>query len=202
MRDLFYNTLYNYTNDIDYINECYNYIINQYNSSSRFYHNRNHLRFMLKELAQSSIIPLNSDALILSVFYHDVIYKSTKKDNEYQSALILEKHLSKTDFKHIELCKNQINATKNHATSLTDPDTNLLIDIDLAILGHKNNVYQLYTENVRKEYSIYPNFIYNPARKKAMQHFLEQDRIFKTDEFYNLYESKARDNITREINNL
>lgn len=157
---------------------------------------------MFKELAQSSIIPLNNEALILSVFYHDIIYKSTKKDNEYQSALILEKHLSKTDFNHIELCKNQINATKNHTASLTDPDTNLLIDIDLAILGHKKNVYQLYTENVRKEYSIYPKFIYNPARKKAMQHFLEQDRIFKTDEFYNLYESIARDNITREINNL
>lgn len=157
---------------------------------------------MLKELAQSSVIPLNNDALILSVFYHDIIYQSTKKDNEYQSALLLEKHLSKTDFKHIELCKDQINATKNHAASLTDSHTNLLIDIDLAILGHKNNVYQLYTENVRKEYSIYPNFIYNPARKKAMQHFLEQDRIFKTDEFYNTYESIARDNISREINNL
>ncbi|WP_298953912.1 hypothetical protein [uncultured Nonlabens sp.] len=157
---------------------------------------------MFKELTQSSILPVNRDALILSIFYHDVIYKSTQKNNEYQSALILEKHLAKTDFKHIELCKNQINATKNHSTSLIDSDTNLLIDIDLAILGHKKDVYQLYTENVRKEYKIYPKFIYNPARKKAMQHFLEQDRIFKTEEFYNLYESIARDNITREINNL
>ncbi|PPK92382.1 putative metal-dependent HD superfamily phosphohydrolase [Nonlabens xylanidelens] len=202
MRDLFYSTLNNYTNDIDYVNDFYSYIINQYNSSSRFYHNIDHLTFMFKELAQSSILPLNRDALILSIFYHDAIYKSTKKDNEYQSALILEKHLAKTDFKHVELCKNQINATKNHATSLIDPDTNLLIDIDLAILGHKKNVYQLYTENVRKEYSIHPKFIYNPARKKAMQHFLEQDRIFKTDEFYNTYESMARDNISKEINNL
>lgn len=83
MRDLFYNTFNNYTDHVDYIKSCYDFLLKQYNSTSRYYHNIDHLKFMLKELAQSSIIPLNNDALILSVFYHDIIYQSTKKDNEY-----------------------------------------------------------------------------------------------------------------------
>jgi hypothetical protein len=29
------------------------------------------------------------------------------------------------------------------------------------------------------EYSIYPAFIYNPERKKVLNHFLLMDRIFK-----------------------
>ena len=52
---------------------------------------------------------------------------------------------------------------------------------------------------IRKEYSIYPDFLYNPGRKKALEHFLEHKFIFQTEEFRTQYETKARENIKREI---
>ena len=87
----------------------------------------------------------------------------------------------------VELCKNQILATKSHIKS-TDRDTNYLTDADLSVLGQNWQTYSLYYKNVRKEYSIYPDFVYNPGRKKVLNHFLSMDKIFKTDFFYKKFE--------------
>jgi predicted metal-dependent HD superfamily phosphohydrolase len=52
---------------------------------------------------------------------------------------------------------------------------------------------------VRREYSIYPDLLYKPGRKKVLQHFLNMEHIFKTIHFYTLYEQNARNNLNREI---
>jgi predicted metal-dependent HD superfamily phosphohydrolase len=89
-------------------------------------------------------------------------------------------------------------ATKGHTFS-DDPDTNLFTDADLSVLGKPWPTYEAYFKNVRKEYAIYPDFLYKPGRKKVLQHFLTMPRIFKTEYFYDAYESNARENITREL---
>ncbi len=190
-----------YTPDITYISTCLDFLVKQYSSSSRLYHNLQHLTFMLDELEQCSCKPDNREALIFSIFYHDVIYKASKKDNELQSAIVLEKHLSKTDFKYIQLCKESIHATKEHKKS-ANSDINLLLDLDLAILGQNAEKYTSYTQKIRKEYDLYPDFLYKPARRKAMIHFLKQKQIFKTVEFFDKYEKQARENIYNEIASL
>lgn len=55
-------------------------------------------------------------------------------------------------------CANMILATKSHERS-EDNDTNYLTDTDLAILGKGSYDYQKYTEQIREEYSIYPDFM-------------------------------------------
>jgi predicted metal-dependent HD superfamily phosphohydrolase len=57
----------------------------------------------------------------------------------------------------------------------------------------------MYFEQIRKEYRIYPDFLYKPGRAKALEHFLENKFIFQTEEFRKLYEEKARRNIEKEI---
>jgi predicted metal-dependent HD superfamily phosphohydrolase len=101
----------------------------------------------------------------------------------------------------IELCKKQILATKSHIRS-TDNDTNYFTDADLSVLGQNWETYLLYYKNVRKEYSIYPALVYNPGRKKVLNHFLSMDRIFKTDFFYNKFETQAKLNLQQEIESL
>lgn len=98
----------------------------------------------------------------------------------------------------IELCKKQILETKSHHKS-TDSDTNYFTDADLSVLGQDWQIYSLYYKNVRNEYSIYPDFIYNIGRKKVLNHFLLMDKIFKTDFFYNKFEMQAKQNIQREL---
>jgi len=63
-------------------------------------------------------------------------------------------------------------------------------------------MYENYTHQLRKEYAVYPDLLYNEGRKKVLMHFLEMNRIFKTDEFYNQFEKQARENLKRELKEL
>ena len=181
---------------IDYWQE----IEKSYSQKNRKYHNLLHLENMILELENVKDEISDYDALLFSVFYHDIIYKSTSKDNEEKSAEIAKKRLEKINISNERIIKiyNQILATKSHKKS-DDSDTNFLVDADLAILGKDWNVYENYVHQIRKEYSIYPNFLYNPGRKKVLIHFLEFDEIFKTGYFQEKYEKIARENIQREI---
>jgi predicted metal-dependent HD superfamily phosphohydrolase len=98
----------------------------------------------------------------------------------------------------IELCKTHILATKSHHQS-SDTDTNFFTDADLSVLGQSWEIYSTYFKNVRKEYSIYPDLLYNPGRKKVLNHFLAMDRIFKTEFFYDKFEIQAKKNLRKEL---
>jgi predicted metal-dependent HD superfamily phosphohydrolase len=72
----------------------------------------------------------------------------------------------------------------------------------LKILSKEWKEYEVYFKQIRKEYKIYPDMLYNPGRKKALQHFLENEFIFQTETFRTKYEKQARENIQREISQL
>ena len=92
-------------------------------------------------------------------------------------------------------------ATKLHGLN-TDSDTNYFMDADLAILGADDDLYNLYTRQIRKEYKFYPDLLYKPGRRKVLQHFLQMDSIYKTSYFKDKYEWQARKNIKRELMDL
>jgi predicted metal-dependent HD superfamily phosphohydrolase len=140
------------------------------------------------------------DTLLFSVVYHDVIYNAEERNNEERSAELAEQRMQEINvpLDKIINCRRQIIATKSHTQS-ADMDTNFLLDADLSILGKSWEEYVTYTTNIRREYAIYPDVIYNAGRKSVLKHFLQMDRIFKTKEFYERFEKDARDNIEREI---
>lgn len=174
-----------------------------YSQKNRKYHNLTHLENMILELENVKEETSDYDVMSFSVFYHDIIYKATSKDNEEKSAEVAKTRLDKLNISNERITKiyNQILATKSHKRS-DDSDTNFLLDADLAILGKDWKVYDNYIQQIRKEYSIYPDFLYNPGRKKVLTHFLQFDEIFKTDHFKEKYEKMARENIQREISML
>jgi predicted metal-dependent HD superfamily phosphohydrolase len=142
----------------------------------------------------------NWEAILFTLFYHDVIYNSEGLDNEEKSAELAEVRMKQilVDDETIALCKKHILATKSHQKS-EDSDTNYFTDADLSVLGQAWDIYSLYANNVRKEYSIYPDSVYNSGRIKVLLHFLSFERIFKTDFFYKKFETQAKQNLQREI---
>lgn len=174
----------------------YNQIDRAYSSKSRHYHNWNHIQDMMQSFFKYQNSIENPLEFQLSIFYHDIIYKVNKKDNEEQSAELAVKIFQSTIVKS-EMLENLILSTKHH--SAKTKDEKWLIDFDLAVLGRTWEEYQTYFQNIRKEYKIYPNLLYKPGRKKVLIHFLEKERIFLTDEFYTKYESIARQNLEKEI---
>jgi predicted metal-dependent HD superfamily phosphohydrolase len=197
---IFSNLISKYCNDENLKADYWQEIEKNHSQKSRKYHNLLHLENMILELEPVKDQILDYETLLFSVFYHDIIYKATSKDNEEKSAEIAKKSLEKLDISSERVIKiyNQILATKSHQKS-KDSDTNFLLDADLAILGKDWKIYEQYTQQIRKEYSIYPDFLYNPGRKKVLIHLLEFDEIFKTDYFKDKYEQIARENIEREI---
>ncbi|MGE6356170.1 HD domain-containing protein [Flavobacterium sp. NPDC079362] len=169
-----------------------------YSNKSRHYHNLKHLEDMI-ECYETYFDKLKlPNEVLFSIFYHDYIYKSSKKDNELRSAEYALSILPENIQLDKQLVFDAICATQQHQHN-TNEDINWLIDFDLKILARDWEEYKIYFEQIRKEYSIYPDFLYKPGRAKALKHFLENEFIFQTEEFRDLYEEKARFNIEKEI---
>lgn len=166
---------------------------------SRHYHTLAHLEHL-----HAQLLPLHAQlqdprAVILAIAYHDLCYQVRSTSNERRSAKKATEQLNATGINGIVVlhCANHILATATHEPS-RDPDTDLFTDADLSILGAPPGPYDRYAQQVRQEYAIYPDLLYRPGRRKVLQHFLDMERIFKTDHFHALYEQQARLNLARE----
>jgi predicted metal-dependent HD superfamily phosphohydrolase len=203
LKEIFSNLLINYTTNSSLINELWDEVEKNYSGKKRHYHTLQHLENLLTKLTEVKSEIQHWESILFTLFYHDIIYTALKSDNEENSALLAEKRMQQLSVSNdiIERCKNQILATKSHSKS-TDSDTNYFTDADLSVLGQPWEIYSLYYKNVRKEYAIYPDFIYNPGRKKVIQHFLSMNSIFKTDYFYNQFEKVAKENLMKELSYL
>jgi len=200
LKDVYIKLVLTYLSDKPLSISLWNEIKKKYTGRKRHYHNLTHLEALINQLTECRSIINDWETILFSVFYHDIIYNVLKKDNEEKSAELAVKRLSQIRFplKRIEQCEQQILATKAH-TRRDNSDTNLFTDADLSILGQPESTYREYCLQIRKEYSIYPDLIYKPGRKKVVEHFLQMPRIFKTDFFFDKYEQQTRQNLQEEL---
>jgi len=177
-------------------------IFNAHNDSSRAYHNLSHLYSILKIFDQFQDLKLNRTIYYWTTFFHDYIYKATRKDNETRSAAIAKQILMPfLSTKQLESIMAIIESTAQHQPLTDVPEQYSFLDADLAILASEKAVYDKYTAAIREEYRIYPDFLYRPGRKKVLQHFLKRDQIYYTS-IFQVYEEQARANLERELINL
>ncbi len=200
LRQTFFNLLQSYNSDEQQIETLWNEIETAYSEKSRHYHTLSHLEHLLYQLEQVKTEILDWNAVLFTLYYHDFIYSAIRKDNEAKSAAVAEKRMLGLSVPNAVIDKTvkQILATQKHLLS-EDPDTNLFTDADLSVLGLDWESYTAYFKNVRKEYSIYPDLLYIPGRKKVLKHFLEMERIYKTAYFFSTFEAQARKNIRQEF---
>ncbi len=200
IKDTFYELTRKYTKDENLIDKLWLEIHILYTYSRRFYHNLTHIENLLSQLTEVKNKIEDWDVILFAAYYHDIIYEATSRKNEEKSADFAKKRLVELNFpdNQISKCVSIILATKVH-TLTKDSDTDYFIDADLSILGQTWTAYSDYSNQVRQEYSSYPNFIYNIARKKVLRHFLKMQTIFKTEYFINKFENKARENILKEL---
>lgn len=200
LKDLFIQLCSPLTKNRELISRLWEEIETKYTEKGRYYHHLLHLDHMFQELEAVKSDISNFTLVSFSVFYHDIIYDATSKSNEEKSAATAEKRLTELGLnkEDITIVSTQILATKSHQRS-ESRDTNYLLDADLSVLGKDWEAYSEYTHNIRKEYSIYPDFLYKPGRKKVLRHFLELEDIFKTEYFKKKYEARAKENIRKEL---
>jgi predicted metal-dependent HD superfamily phosphohydrolase len=183
------------TSDWERVSRAYN---------GRAYHNLDHLGEMLGHLADlpTSLAPAAAPIFGIALIYHDIVYHAHRKDNEARSADLAVAALRQFSVGEdgLTYCHRLIMATKTHLAS--DDDEGLLVDLDLAVLARPADSYDDYARGVRQEFSIYPDFLYRPGRKKALRQLLGQEHIYHHLHLRQRREGPARANLTREISTL
>lgn len=200
LKDRFETLCLNFSKDKNLIDVFWQEVEKKYSAKNRYYHNLQHLETLFKEIENVKAQIENFNNILFSIFYHDIIYDATSKLNEEKSADVAKERLETLGLNNEDLQQvyEQILATKSHQKSENE-DTNFLLDADLSVLGKSDDAYLEYTKQIRKEYSIYPDFLYKPGRKKVLEHFLELENIFKTEYFRGKFEIQARENIESEL---
>lgn len=201
----FQNLASKFTTDQTIINSLWDEILKHYTLEVRHYHGLSHIHNMLIQAKKVKAFIANYDVFLFAIWYHDIIYKPTKKNNEEKSAVLAINRLKtlKMDKKTLDLIEKLIVSTKEHTIILTENNDNAyLLDIDLSILGTPWDTYKVYIKNIRKEYAIYPDFMYKKGRKQVLQHFLERKTLYFTNEYQMELETQARENLTKELETL
>ncbi len=181
---------------------CWEEIEQQYTEKSRYYHNIAHLCSMFQSFEAHRAQIDQVETLCLSIFYHDIVYNATKQNNELKSAEWMEKRMRAAGVSEaiIRDCYRQILLTKTHDCDPNQAmDDAYLLDFDLEVLSRKWEAYASYCDQIRQEYSMYPNFLYKRGRKAVLHHFLDKESIYLTAYFRRHHESQARDNLRREL---
>jgi len=94
LKDVFINLVTKYSNNPETAQRLWNEIESQYSLPKRSYHNLTHLKNMYTQLENCREQITDWDTVLFSLFYHDIIYKVTSKDNEERSALAAIKALT------------------------------------------------------------------------------------------------------------
>ena len=169
----------------------------------RHYHTTAHLQACLDQLDAHHALAHDSYVLELGLWFHDAIYDPRASDNEAQSARLAADTLRAAGLPPATVAKVErlILATRTHTTD-EDPDTALLLDIDLSILGAEPEVYDAYSAAIRREFEWVPEPDYRNKRADVLARFLQRPHIFLTTPFFARLESPARANLAREIQHL
>lgn len=182
----------------------WNEIVDYYAEPYRFYHTLAHVAALF-QWSEKYLPNLQNPAVVgFSILYHDIVYDTFKTNNEEESAGKAREHLQKLQVKAsvIDSIEEFILATKMHSVpteSALQKDLSFFLDFDLAILGSGWDDYEEYSHLIRKEYRQYPDAVYNPGRKYALQKLSDKEPLYLTSDVQVLLEEPARNNLFREM---
>lgn len=175
----------------------------RWSEAHRHYHTLAHLEACLDALDAHRSLAVDAPALEAALWFHDAIYDPRASDNEARSATLATSVLRAAGVSAATAGKVErlILATRAHEAD-DDPDTALLLDIDLAILGAEPAAYRNYAAAIRREFAWVPEPDYRVKRAAILARFLERPRLFLTEPFFTRHEVAARANLATEINAL
>lgn len=182
-----------------------NDFIARYTESQRHYHTLAHIHAMLQCLDQFRPLAKDEIALKLAIFFHDWIYDPTSKDNEIESVKCFNTFAGDIGLSDpiSSRVASYIERTITHSLppEIQEPDSDLclFLDFDLEVLSRIEAEYARYAEQIRAEYSHLTLGDYNAGRARVLRSFLDRDRLYFSDVFYESSEQKARANLEHEI---
>lgn len=178
----------------------FNQLVAAYSAQDRHYHTLQHLRECLAHLAAAASLARRPAEVELALWFHDAVYDPRRHDNEERSAdwAFASVLAAGCDEAVAQRVRSLVLATAGHEAS-ADPDTQLLLDIDLAILGAAPARFAEYERQVRAEYAHVPEPAFREGRARILAGFLARPRLFATAPFRDALEQGARDNLRQAL---
>lgn len=176
-----------------------------YAEPGRRYHTREHIEQCLALLdAFPDLTESERRVLTWAIWWHDAVYDPRSSDNELQSA-----RMAQADLRDLEASLHEraevarlIRLTAGHEVEEGDRLGEILVSIDLAILGAPPEAYDRYVAQVRDEYGFVPDDHWRVGRARVLQRFLDAPVIFPDPGFCARLEARARENLSRELADL
>jgi predicted metal-dependent HD superfamily phosphohydrolase len=178
---------------------AYGKVIAAYSEGHRHYHDIDHIINSLELFDWYRFIPQAPAVLELSIWLHDVVYDVRATDNEARSADFAEALLRKAGLDSLVAPTRGLIESTAHSGADLHGDAAFLSDIDLAVLGSRQHIYNAYCTAIKKEYSWVPNDVYSVKRAEVMEKFIKSPFIYYTPEFQRQFEKNARRNIKAEL---
>jgi len=178
-------------------------LVTKYREEHRSYHNLEYIQECLGQLASARSFAVQPDVIELAIWFHDAVYDPRSADNEEQSAELARAFCETMLLPSVlsERTATLILVTKTHLPG-DDADAELLVDIDLSILGQSRDRFARYEEAIRQEYSWVPDAAFREGRTAVLEKFLSRARIYSTAHFRDRYEDSARANLRWSVERL
>lgn len=174
-------------------------LLQHYSEPHRAYHTQQHLDECLSLFDRARSLCNQPDEVAIALWFHDAIYASRRNDNERQSAEWLLRIASDAGVAGERLPRlHALVMATCHDAVPSDRDAQVLVDIDLAILGSPSGRFDAYEHQIRREYRWVPNLIFRRKRAAVLRSFLDRPQIYSTKEF-DQFEIVARENIRRSL---
>lgn len=179
--------------------ECFEALCQAYAEPQRRYHTLQHLHECLGQAERITPLAERPGEVLIALWFHDAVYDTMGRGNEERSARWAREVVAATGgHDAAERVYQLVMATEHHAVP-TSPDAQVLVDVDLSILGAEAGRFDEYEQQVRDEYRHVPGPLFRGKRRAVLRGFLARARIFSTDTFHQLLEARARDNLRRSV---
>lgn len=178
-------------------------LVRHYSEPERKYHTLQHLDACLAHLATARLLADHPDEIALALWFHDAVYEIGASTNEARSADWARAALeaARADADVVQRVFDLVMVTC-HAMAPQTRDQEILLDVDLSILGARPEVFDAYEGQIRAEYAAVPQDFFQARRKRILEGFLARPRLYHTDAFHTRLEAQARANLARSISRL
>ncbi|HDR9103696.1 TPA: HD domain-containing protein [Burkholderia vietnamiensis] len=177
----------------------------------RHYHTLQHLEECLTLAGQwaKDLRPDEQAKLIVALWFHDAVYDPQGSDNESLSAGMAREELSQLGMPPATVgAVAWLIESTDYSKTPGQPGNrllDLLLDIDLGILGARPQRYRKYAEQVGREYAFVGPQAYHEGRKKVLAHFVALSKtpagLYRTPEGRALA-AQAQANLQAELESL
>jgi predicted metal-dependent HD superfamily phosphohydrolase len=175
-------------------------LLARYAEPHRAYHTQQHLAECLALFDEHRLLAQRPAEVELALWFHDAVYDVHRHDNEAASAAWASAALrgGGADAEVADRIAALVLAT-SHSVAPATPDEQLLVDVDLAILGAAPSRFAEYEAQIRAEYSFVPPVVFAEKRGAILAGFLARPQLFGTPALRVRFEAAARANLQSAI---